>query len=105
MHKNRLIGPWIRRFLMEHLVGDRNLARNTQVSYRDILALFLPFAAARLKKPIDRLHIEDISVPIIKAFLLHLEQDRGCSVSTRNHRLAGSPLLDLVFSLWSNVVR
>jgi site-specific recombinase XerD len=31
------IGQWIRRFLMEHLVGERNLARNTQASYRDTL--------------------------------------------------------------------
>jgi hypothetical protein len=29
-----LLGPWVRRFLMEHLVGERNLARNTQHSYR-----------------------------------------------------------------------
>ena len=31
-----LLGPWLRRFLLEHLVGERNLARNTQQSYRDI---------------------------------------------------------------------
>jgi integrase/recombinase XerD len=29
------LGPWVRRFLLEHLVGERNLARNTQHSYRD----------------------------------------------------------------------
>jgi integrase/recombinase XerD len=27
-----LLGPWVRRFLLEHLVGERNLARNTQHS-------------------------------------------------------------------------
>jgi hypothetical protein len=32
-----LLGPWVRRFLLEHLVAERNLARNTQVSYRDAL--------------------------------------------------------------------
>lgn len=31
-------GPWVRRFLLEHLVSERNLARNTQRSYRDTLA-------------------------------------------------------------------
>ena len=30
-----LIGPWVRRFLLEHVSADRNFARNTQVSYRD----------------------------------------------------------------------
>src|SRR5215468_3628112 len=33
-----LLGPWIRRFLLEHIVAERNLARNTQHSYRDALA-------------------------------------------------------------------
>ena len=36
-----LLGPWVRRFLLEHLVGERNLARNTQRSYRDTLAAAL----------------------------------------------------------------
>ena len=35
------LGPWVRRFLLEYLVGERNLARNTQRSYRDALALLL----------------------------------------------------------------
>jgi hypothetical protein len=30
--ENQPIGVWIRRFLMEHLVGERNLAHNTQTS-------------------------------------------------------------------------
>ena len=37
MRDNTLIGPWVRRFLLEHLVTERNLARNTQLSYRDTL--------------------------------------------------------------------
>jgi len=40
-----LLGPWVRRFLLEHLVAERNLARNTQRSYRDTLRQLLPFAA------------------------------------------------------------
>ena len=46
MKNEALLGPWVRRFLLEHLVAERNLARNTQVSYRDTLALLLPFASA-----------------------------------------------------------
>lgn len=82
------IGAWIRRFLMEHLVGERNLARNTQASYRDTLALLLPFAAKRLKKAVDRLSIEDISADVIRGFLRYLEGERNCSIVTRNQRLA-----------------
>jgi site-specific recombinase XerD len=88
MSEKNLIGPWIRRFLMEHLVGERNLAHNTQTSYRDTLALGLPYVAAKVKKPLDRLTIEHLSPTMIRLFLLHIEQDRRCSVATRNQRLA-----------------
>jgi len=88
MKKHSQLGPAIRRFLLEHLVAERNLALNTQASYRDTLILLLPFAAKNLSKPIDHLSIEDISAKIVRQFLLQLEEQRGCSVSTRNQRLA-----------------
>ncbi|MFZ0256677.1 MAG: integrase, partial [Gammaproteobacteria bacterium] len=40
------LSSWVRRFLLEHLVSERNLARNTQCSYRDTLVLLIPFIAA-----------------------------------------------------------
>jgi integrase/recombinase XerD len=81
-------GPWIRRFLLEHLVSDRNLARNTQQSYRDTLALLLPFVATRLRRPIDELEVAHVSVHSVRQFLQHLEQARSCGLATRNQRLA-----------------
>jgi hypothetical protein len=50
-----LLGPWVRRFLLEYLVGERNLSINTRASYRDMLVLLLPYAVAYLKKTVDRL--------------------------------------------------
>jgi site-specific recombinase XerD len=88
MSDNNLLGPWIRRFLLEHLVNERNLARNTQVSYRDTLALLVPFATSNIGKPVDRLTIENITPEIVRAFLAYLEETRGCGISTRNQRLA-----------------
>lgn len=88
MTDTALLGPWVRRFLLEHLVGERNLARNTQQSYRDTLRLLLPFSARRLRKPIDRLGVEDLSADHIRDFLQDVEKQRGCSVATRNQRLA-----------------
>lgn len=88
MADRQLLGPWIRRFLLEHVVNERNLARNTQLSYRDALALLMPFISAQLHQPIDRLTIEQLSPELIKAFLAYLEQTRGCSIATRNQRLA-----------------
>jgi integrase/recombinase XerD len=82
------LAPWVRRFLLEHLITERNLARNTQRSYRDTLRLLLPFIAAQAKKPIDRLEVTDLKAERIRQFLLDLEQQRHCGIATRNQRLA-----------------
>jgi integrase/recombinase XerD len=82
------LSPWIRRFLLEHLVGERNLSGNTQRSYRDTLRLLLPYAARCASRPIDDLRVEDISAEIVRGFLRELEQQRECGAATRNQRLA-----------------
>lgn len=87
MNDKNLLGPWIRRFLLEYLVGERNLARNTQTSYRDTLTLLLPFASKRTGIAIDRMTVEDLSPAIVRQFLDHLERDRQCTGATRNQRL------------------
>ena len=81
------LGPWLRRFFEEYLVSERNLARNTQLSYRDTFKLLLAFAADRLRKPAERLVVRDLSPELALAFLAHLEDRRGCSPQTRNQRL------------------
>ena len=81
------LGPWLESFLLEHIVTERNLARNTQKSYRDTFALLLPFVGGRVGKPVDRLALRDLSSDRVLEFLAHLEDDRGCSVQTRNLRL------------------
>src|SRR5215469_13671067 len=88
MSDRTLLGPWVRRFLLEHLVCERNLARNTQCSYRDTLTLLVPFVAARTHKPIDHLDVLDVSAENVREFLQHLEQVRHCNLATRNQRLA-----------------
>ena len=61
MRDPSLLGPWVRRFLLEHMISERNLARNTQWSYRDTLRLLLPGVARRARKPVDRLAVTDLS--------------------------------------------
>src|SRR5438094_2626948 len=82
------LGPWVRRFLLEHMVADRNLSKNTQRSYRDTLALFLPFVAKAQHKQVDQLVVEHLAVETVRSFLQHLEEVRSCCVATRNQRLA-----------------
>lgn len=88
MPDTSLLGPWVRRFLMEHMVSERNLARNTQRSYRDTLQLLLPAVAQRARKPIDRLDVIDVSADRVRHFLSDLEEKRHCGIATRNQRLA-----------------
>ena len=75
-----LLGTWIRRFLLEHIIAERNLSHNTQTSYRDTLVLLLPFMRAHYKRPLEGLLIDDVSPQIVRLFLTHLESVRSCSV-------------------------
>lgn len=88
MNNRNLLGPWIRRFLLEHMITERNLSLNTQASYRDTLTLLLPFVAKRTRVAIDRMVVDDLSPAIIRQFLNHIEYDRHCSGATRNLRLS-----------------
>ena len=92
-----LLGPWIKRFLQEYLISVRNLASNTQHSYRDTLCLLLPFIARQAKTAIDQLKVEDVSAERVKTFLLDLEQTRHCSISTRNQRLGCYSLFGQIY--------
>ena len=88
MREPRTLGPWLRRFLADYIVTERRLARNTQQSYRDSFALLLPFVSAKARKPVDRLAVADLAPSRVLQFLTHLEEERACSVQTRNQRLA-----------------
>jgi integrase/recombinase XerD len=88
MSNEALLGPWVRRFLLEHIVAERNLARNTQHGYRDALCQLIPFVAKQSSKPIDRLAMVDISAECVRRFLADLEASRHCGIATRNQRLA-----------------
>lgn len=81
------IAPYLKRFLLEHLIQERNLSLNTQVGYRDALLLLLPFIASQIQTRVDRLSIEDFTQERVRAFLQHLERERKVSIATRNQRL------------------
>lgn len=101
MTKASLLGPWIRRFLLEHLISERNLAHNTQRSYRDTLRLLLPLLARRARRSVDRLTVEDLTPERLRQFLKELEDERSCGVTTRNQRLAAIRSLAQFISLHS----
>ncbi len=82
------LAEFLQRFFTERLCAQLGASRHTIASYRDTFRLFLVFAAARLGRPPSRLRLDEIDVPLLGAFLDHLEQDRGSSARTRNTRLS-----------------
>jgi len=88
MNKQPLVGPRIRRFVMEYLPNDRNLALNTQHSYRDMFCLLIPFVAEKLGRPIEKTTVSELSADVVSEFLKYLKDVRKCNTITCNQRLA-----------------
>lgn len=88
MSDRHLLGPFVRRFLLEEVVAERNLTINTQRSYRDSIRLLLRFMADHHATDATRVTVEHLPATIVRAFLAHLEEQRRNSVATRNQRLA-----------------
>jgi integrase/recombinase XerD len=106
------LGPFVRRFLLEHLITNLNSARNTQRSYRDTLVLLIPYLSRQAHKEADKLSVNDLSADLVRSFLLYLEEERRCSIATRNQRLAAIHALAQFIGLispehivWSGQIR
>ncbi|MCU0522978.1 MAG: site-specific integrase [Anaerolineae bacterium] len=87
MADQHLIGSFVRRFLLEDLVADRNLSPHTQKSYRDTIRLLFGFIADRHSTDPTRVAVEQVDAAVVRSFLVHLEDERGNSIVTRNQRL------------------
>jgi len=75
-------------FLTRYLPGEKGVSKNTIVSYKDTFVLFLTFLKDRKEIPAKQLHLKDISKEIVIDFLDWIEEERKCSIATRNVRLA-----------------
>lgn len=89
MSKPEYLAVYVRSFFEDYLSCRCNMSRNTIQSYRDAVKLLLRFASGQVKKAAVNLLVTDITEPLIIAFLTDLEQTRGNSIQTRNHRLVG----------------
>lgn len=75
-------------YLTVYLPNERGYSKNTILSYRDNMMLFLIFMRDKYQVEADRIDFKDITQERIVTYLEWLESDRGCSVSTRNSRLS-----------------
>lgn len=75
-------------YLTEHLPSLRNVSNNTISSYCDTFRLLLTYCRDSLSMKIEHLTIASFSGELVKGFLVWIINDRHCSISTRNQRLA-----------------
>ena len=79
---------YLSEYLSKYLPGQLGLSSNTIKSYRDTFILLLQFFTEKKGVKPEKLTLKHIDVPAIEEFLLWIEKERKCSISTRNQRLA-----------------
>lgn len=82
------LAPAMQAYFTDRLVTQRGASPNTIAAYCQTFRLLLAFAKDRTGKPPSELDIAQLDAPLIAAFLSHLENARGNSISSRNNRLA-----------------
>ena len=80
----------LRSFLTVHLPEQRACSGNTIKSYREALNLLLAFIQAKKDVPLFNITFKMLNSAMILEFLSWLENERNCSASTRNQRLASN---------------
>jgi len=83
-----LIGPHLQAFFAEHLLAHKRASPQTIACYRDTFRLLLRFMRDRTGAEPAALPLAALDADAVLAFLDHIERDRGCSVRSRNNRLA-----------------
>ncbi len=83
-----LIGPHLQSFFAEHLLAHKRVSPQTVACYRDTFRLLLRFMQKKTGAEPSALPLVALDADAVLAFLDHIERDRGCSVRSRNNRLA-----------------
>ena len=74
-------------FFTKYLPNECGSSPNTVSSYRDTFLLFFRYLRDEKGLWIEKLQLEDIHKDLVREFLDWIENDRHCSVATRNVRL------------------
>src|SRR5665648_202193 len=86
---------YLTEFLTTYLTGQKNVSKNTILSYRDTFKLLLKYCQSMKRIPPERITMETLTSELVTGFLDWLETERKCGISTRNQRLAESILFPL----------
>ena len=75
-------------FLSTYLSVQKNVSKNTIYAYRDTFKLLLKYCQEVKGIAIECISMDVLTSELLKDFLNWIEDERKCSVSTRNQRLA-----------------
>jgi len=78
---------YLSKYLAQYLPGEVGASQNTILSYRDTFTLLLKYCKTCESTLPENITLDMLTKEIVVAFLGWLENERGCSVSTRNQRL------------------
>jgi integrase/recombinase XerD len=79
---------YLTKFFSDYLARQKNVSRNTVLSYRDTFKLLIRYCQEVKKIPPEKITLDFLSSECLIDFLAWLETDRKCSIATRNQRLA-----------------
>lgn len=79
---------YLSKFMQQYLPGRRNLSINTIYSYRDMFVQLINYCNDHEHLQPEKMKISTLSRSVIENFLDNIENERHCSISTRNQRLA-----------------
>lgn len=76
------------KYLSEYLPHERNVSSNTIYSYKEAFIQYIDFMKEVKETPINKITLISFSKDNIVEFLKWLKENRKCSPSTQNYRLA-----------------
>ena len=79
---------YITEFFSDYLSRQKNVSRNTILSYRDTFKLLIRYSQEVKNIKAEKITLDLLSSEWITDFLAWLETNRKCSIATRNQRLA-----------------
>lgn len=79
-------GYYLNKYMTVYLPGERGLASNSILAYRDTFSLLIVFMKTEKQLTPERLPMTFLTKEVIKEFARWLETKRNCSLSSRNQR-------------------
>jgi site-specific recombinase XerD len=85
--KSPNFGECVTNYLTIYLPGEAGLSENTIAAYSSTFTLIIQYAEEKCGLIAEKMTFKDFNSEFVSNFLSWLENERGCSIATRNQRL------------------